>query len=435
VPPDLAQLQPQLRAYLMEKIEWVRDAPRQMERHATLGIVYAANLLWREAKGCFENAARLRPTEPLARLYVAISTQELGQPAEALKLYREITFRFPSFPQGFARLGEASLRAGTPDEAEPAFRRLVELAPLEWRGHAGLGEVELRRGNPAAAARHLEQAVQLAPNAGNAHSLLGLAYRGLGRLPEAEFELARGLDTDNYPMPDPWGESARQHMRLIQDQLDVANRYSLSGAHPQALGMLATALSFDPTNLALMNGFAAALNRAGQADKAKAVLDQVLQLDPKNLPAAIASSFAYQSLGLTNEAMAWADKAVAWAPTTAEAHLARANALLAQERDAEALEALSTASWCDPKNPEIHLEIGDVLLRNLSQSDAAFQHYQTACRLRPTLVSAQIRLAQMQIERGELTEAETAVAVVRKLEPNHPALSVLDQRLSRLKSR
>src|SRR5437867_9733833 len=45
VPRDLEKLEPQLRAYLKDQIEWTRKAPRNMHRQATLGMVYAANAL------------------------------------------------------------------------------------------------------------------------------------------------------------------------------------------------------------------------------------------------------------------------------------------------------------------------------------------------------------------------------------------------------
>src|SRR5438552_11248948 len=47
VPSDLEKIEPQLRAYLKDRIEWTREAPRDLHRQATLGIIYAANALWR----------------------------------------------------------------------------------------------------------------------------------------------------------------------------------------------------------------------------------------------------------------------------------------------------------------------------------------------------------------------------------------------------
>jgi tetratricopeptide (TPR) repeat protein len=133
-PSDLSKLEPQLREYVEEKVKWVRAAPRDARRQATLGLVYAANSLWPEARLAFRNAVQLNPKEPLAHLYAAVSTQETGDFDEALNLYRQLTLQFPNFAPGFYRLGEALLRAGAVAEAETAFRQLITLAPQEWRG-------------------------------------------------------------------------------------------------------------------------------------------------------------------------------------------------------------------------------------------------------------------------------------------------------------
>src|SRR6266536_707824 len=164
VPGDLERLEPQLRAYLKDKIEWTRKAPRDVHRQATLGMVYAANALWSESRMAFQNAAQIDPKEPLARLYVAISTQELGDFDEALNRFRQITSEFPDFPQGYYRLGDALLRAGKVEEAETGFQRLITLAPKEWRGYAGLGEVKLRKGAFEDAISLLEKAISLDPD-------------------------------------------------------------------------------------------------------------------------------------------------------------------------------------------------------------------------------------------------------------------------------
>ena len=430
IPEDLDQLQPQLRAYVIEIAREAEDAPRNVRSHATLGLVYASNQLWPEAKLCFENAVRLAPDEPLAPLYVAIATEETGDYPAALRLYRDLTARFPAFPQGYYRVGRLALQVGLTEEAYAAFVRLVELAPDEWRGHAGLGEVALRRGDHAAAAVHLEKAVALDPDAGNAHSLLGLAYRGLGREEDATLELARGLDSQNFPMPDAWGETAHQHMRLVQDQIEIANRYSLDGAPDRAINILATAVAHSPTNLALLNALAIALNRADRPDQAQVALNQLFILNDGYLPGIITASLVAQHLGQTNESLLFAQRAVLLAPNSAHSRVALANALLASERDMDALDALLEASRYDPKNAELHLQIGDVLLLNLDRPDQALDHYRTACSLDPTLVSAQIRLAQMLIEQGNAAEANQAVTVIRKLDPANPALDILERQLS-----
>jgi tetratricopeptide (TPR) repeat protein len=154
---------------------------------------------------------------------VAVSTQESGDVDEALNVYRQLTLQFPNFAPGSYRLGEALLRAGAIAEAETAFRQLIILAPQEWRGYVGLGDVKIRRSDHAEAIKDLKKALQLDPNTKRAHHLLGLAYRGLGQLEDAQRELSLGLDAVNYPMPDAWSKEAPPHMKFLQDQFQRAN--------------------------------------------------------------------------------------------------------------------------------------------------------------------------------------------------------------------
>jgi len=280
---DLEQLDPQLRAYLVEKLNWVREKPRDAERRATLGLVYAANGLWEWARDAFRNVTQLDPNQPLAQMYVAVATQELGDLKEAIRLYRELTVRFPDFAPGYYRLGDGSLRAGEVAQAEAAFGRLISLAPNEWRGYAGLGDVKLRGGQYAEATQALQKAVQLAPEEKIAHQLLGLAYRGLGRTRDAEMELSRGLNAEHYPMLDAWSATAAQHMKLLPDLYDMAKQYSAAGNPAKAVEILEGARTFHPGDTGVMNHLAAAYNQSGQPQKARALLLQVIQKNNRDI--------------------------------------------------------------------------------------------------------------------------------------------------------
>ncbi|MBI2947824.1 MAG: tetratricopeptide repeat protein [Verrucomicrobia bacterium] len=432
-PQELAKLDPHVRAYVSETLKWVRGAPRDWDRQATLGIVYAANSLWLEARLAFSNVVHLNPNEPLAHLYVGISNQELGEPGQALNVFREVTRRFPNFAQGYYRLGDAFLKAGDLDQAERAFQRLVELAPKEWRGYAGLGDVQLRRGKFNEAVSWLEKAVRLDWSAARAHHLLGMALRESGRTQEAEIELSLGVNAVSYPMPDAWSERAPEHMKLLQDQLVMADEAAQAGQPQRSVRILEEALMFHPTNNMILNNLAIAHNRSGQPQKARPLLLKLLQSDARYLPAHITLSFTSQLLGANQEALVHAERAVELAPTTAQAHVAKANALLAMERDHDAVAALEAAFGCDPKNAEIQVELGDVKWRNLDRPDEARDHYKKAIQLNRTLLKAHLRLAELAIEKADAAEADTATQMIRRLSPSEPSLVLLERRLKQLR--
>ena len=432
VPADLDRLDPQLRAYLQEKLDWVREKPLDANRQATLGIVYAANGLWERARDAFRNVEQLDPNQPLASMYVAVATQELGDLAEAVRMYRDLTLRFPDFAPGYYRLGDASLRAGEVARAEAAFGRLIALAPKEWRGYAGLGDVKLRVGQYAEAAQELQKAIQLAPDEKMAHHLLGLACRGLGRKQDAEMELSRGLNAEHYPMPDAWSVTAAQHMNLLPDLFDMAKHYSTTGNPAKAVEILERALKFHPGDKGVMNHLAAAYNQSGQPQKARELLLKAIQNDDRNLPAYIGLSYSCAALGASNDAIAYASRAIELGTNNPQSYMAKANALLAAERDTEALAALESAYRCDPRSADIQMTMGDVCLQNLDRPKEAMNHYQSAVELDPALVSGYVRIAQLNIERGEYNQAHSAIQTIQRIAPGNPALAVLEDRLSKL---
>lgn len=435
VPKDFDRLDPQLRAYVAQKLNWVREKPRLAQRHAALGLIYGVNGLWTEAQQAFQIATRLDAKDPLAQLYVGVSSQELGDFVEAAKIFHTLAGRFPKFGPAYYRLGYALLRTDNLDEAEKAFKRLTELAPEEWRGYAGLGEVMLRKKQSAVAAQLLEKAIQLDSTAKTAHHLLGQAYQQLGRRSDAEVELQLGRNAVDSPMPDTWGKTAAQHIRILQGQVQLANDYSEGGEPRKAVEILAKAFQFHPDDVGLMNQLAIALNRSDQPHKARMVLTGALEKNDRYVPAIITLSLCQQKLNENEAALATAERAISLAPKITQGYVAKANALLALERDEDAVKTLEVAAQLDPQNAELPTEMGDILWRNLNRVKEAQERYETACKLDPVLAPAFVRLADLSLQLGEIDRARTSIARLRRLSPKLPELALLEQRLRRLDGR
>ena len=272
----------------------------------------------------------------------------------------------------------------------------------------------------------------MAPAEKIARHLLGLAYRGLGRSGEAQIELNLGLNAQHYPMPDAWGANAAEHMKLLPDLYEMAKNYSGAGKPEKAAENLEEALAFHPGDLGVMNKLALAYNDSGRPQKGRELLIKVVEKYNRNLPAHLGLASVCASLGEYEQALTYATRATELGPNSAQAYLAEANALLGLERDDDALAALSSASRCDPQNAEIQMTLGDVCLQNLDRPEEALKHFQAAVRLDPTLVSGYVRIGQLKIEEGEFSQARWAVQMIRKLAPTSPALSILEQRLSKL---
>jgi eukaryotic-like serine/threonine-protein kinase len=424
-PAQSATLDPQVRAYVEHMASLVEADPRHPAKRATLGLAYAANELWAEARQTFLDAARLDPAQPLAPLYAAVAREELGDLAGAMPEFRLLTEQYPAFAPGWYRLGDSALRTGDLPLAETAFNNLVRLAPTEWRGPAGLGEIRLRQGQPNEAIRWLEQARGLDPAARGGVYLLGQAYRAVGRTNEARLAVAVGGNDFRQPMPDIWSEQAPRHMRRLPDQLAQAEELANQGRPDLGVAVLQQAHQFHSNQPGLTIQLAVALNRAGQPAQAIPLLDRVLQSDPKSIAARIARSHALAQLGQGQAALTEAQAATALDPKLAQAHLAVANALLARELDQEAVESLRTAAACDPRNGEIQLEIGTVLWRNLADPAGAHVHFLQAVELAPALPRATAQLGLLQLALGQPAAARESLARLQVLAPGSPEAAEL----------
>lgn len=424
-PANPTGLDPQVRDYVEHLASGVAADPCNPSKRATLGLAYAANELWAEARQAFLDTARLDPIQPLAPLYAAVAREELGDAAGALPEFRLLTGQYPDFAPGWFRLGDASLRTGDLIVAESAFSQLVRLAPAEWRGPAGLGEIRLRQGRATDAIPLLEQARRLDPAASGGLYLLGQAYRSVGRTNDARLVLSLVGTETRQPMPDPWAEQAPQHMRRLTDQLAQAEELATQGRPDLAVTLLQQARRFHPDHVGLALQLAVALNRSGQPSQALPLLDSLLQADPKAVAVRIARSHSLAQLDRTDDALAEALEAVALDPKLAQAHLAVANALLAREDDRGAVESLRTAAACDPRNGEIHVEIGTILWRNLADPDAAQGHFLQAIELSPTLPRAYSQLGQLQVDLGQPDAARETLARLRTISPTGPETAEL----------
>jgi tetratricopeptide (TPR) repeat protein len=432
IPEDLESLEPQLKAYIEERVTWVTKSQKESHRHATLGTIYAVNGLWNEALVQFENALLLDPDQPLAFLYRAVALQETGELTKSVDQFKHLCRRFSSFPQGFARLGQAQLKLGATTEAQKAFERLILLAPNEWRGYTGLADSLLRQGLSEEALPHLNKALSLDPNIGIARHLRGLAYQRTGNVQEAEQELAAGAGAVYYPMPDPWSATAPQHFRRLQDQFSVANDYMDAGRPQQALPILLQAQQWHPENKSLLTNLARAHAGIGNQSEAKETLSRLLSLDPINLAALVIATDVALDLGNPKQAEEYANTALSNHPEAPPAHLALATVLLNTDRLEAGVQSYKNAFDRDPQNPMIAMELGDILMRLLDKPDEALVYYHKASEIDPNLFLIQIRIADVYLRQSKASEAATALKKAQQLSPTDPVVQVLQQRLDSL---
>lgn len=429
-PAGLASLDPQVRDHLAGLARQAADRPRDPARRAELGLAFAVNDLWREARQCFLDALSLGDAQPLTRVYLAAAEQEGGDPAAALRTLERLVGEEPGFAPAWHRLGLAHLARGDARAAAAAFTEVTRLSPGSWHGWAGLGEARLRLQQPDAAAGSLQEALRRDPGARPAHHLLGQAWRALGRTQEAAAALRAGRGETIPPLPDAWTERAFGHMRLLPDQFDRAGEWIARGDPGQAIRLLQPALQYHPTNAAVAVRLAEALTAADQAAEARRLLAPFLESQPQSLPLLTAAAHAAAAAGQSEEAATLATRAVDLNPARPESHVALADARLAAGRDREAAELLARAVTLAPDNPALLLQLGDLLHHNLQDSAAALTRYEQALALDPLHPPTLERVAGGRLELGQTDGVAALIDRHLALVGPGPVADQLRQRLA-----
>jgi tetratricopeptide (TPR) repeat protein len=418
VPPSIASLDPQVRDHLAQLAVFAGNAPTDSSRRVELGLAFAVNGLWAEARQCFRDAIALGESGPLPELYALVSAQELGEPEDALRQLQRHVQRYPEHAPSWQRLGTLLSAHGRHSEAAQAFETVTRLAPDEWRGWAGLGEARVRSGDAIAAIEPLERAVSLDPFARPARHVLGQAYRAAGRAADGERELAAGRGQSMGPMPDAWSLRALIHMKSLPDQFEQADSLIARGEVTGAVQLLQEARRFHPENIAVITRLAEALDSAGRPRDAWSLMETALAAYPEDIQLQITASHVSAALTHTNQALAFARSAIAKAPHLVEARVAEANALVAAGDDKTAAAALQEAVELAPGNVGLWLQLGDLQWRNLARPDDALQSYLKARRADPIHPVALERLAELHRERGDLEIVTNLMAELGRLVVN-----------------
>ena len=314
VPANLSELDSNVIALVEQQVKQIETQPRDAVSYAELGMIYEANMLWPDAQHAYEIAVDLEPTSIWWRFHLAVATRTAGDSEKSLRLLRELTDEHPQLAPIQQRLGEALTEAGELTDATVAYRRVIELQPDSPVGYLGLGEVRLLQRDFAAARELLEQAVALDPRYRASRYALGLAYRGLGLLDDAQRELALGVDALPRYLADPLAAQISNYAVNLPARRNKAAALLYGGRPDQAALVLEQVLKEQPGNAADLNNLAIAYMRMQRFDKAQSRLEEARRIEPGKFSTWLNLSTLAMRSGDPGAAVNFAEEAVQRAP-------------------------------------------------------------------------------------------------------------------------
>ncbi len=129
--------------------------------------------------------------EKLAAAHQAYDAMQLD---EALALYRQVADADPDHYDAQIGLARTLTRMRRQDEAREAIGRAIAMQPERYEGHAAAGVLDFLLDNTDDATEALTRAIELAPEEPEPHLTLSQVYADVGRLEEADAELARARE-------------------------------------------------------------------------------------------------------------------------------------------------------------------------------------------------------------------------------------------------
>ena len=370
VEPAVAE---QLRAAQQEVSDSQERSKDLAAAYGSLAQLFHAYEIFDSAEAAYLNAARLAPGDGRWPYLLGYLYQQTGRWEDAATQWSTARRLEPGRRETAARLADVSLRLNRLREAREQFTALIDVLPALAQN--GLGEVALRESRFNDAARHFRAALERAPHASALHYSLAMAYRGLGRVEQAQAELERrgsGVITLGDPAVDALTGLVRGERLLV-----LQGRRALeAGERRAAADWFGKAVAAAPTSTAARSNLAAVLLQLGEHGAAIDQLETVLRLDPDDDRTAVNLAMTLADRSRFADAVAVLDRTHGRLPQSiaTTTTLARLLAAAPDRRVRDAARALDLAMRVYEADPSgVHAETVALALAALSRCGEALE--------------------------------------------------------------
>ncbi len=183
--------------------EAVQAFPNSDEAFSTKASIEMKLQYFSQAVTSFQNAARLHPCVETKR-DLAMAEWRAGARQQAIIEFEQTIRQFPGDAQARVEYGTALLEDGSPETKGHAIELLKQAIVADdssVEARYQLANIELADGKLQPALQYLESAIRLEPNDSRLHFAISRVYRRLGRISDADTDLAsyQELKTAEHP--------------------------------------------------------------------------------------------------------------------------------------------------------------------------------------------------------------------------------------------
>ncbi len=356
------------------------------ESFFSLGQLYHAYDLRSSARACYQNALILEATDYRPTYLLGNLAQTEGEFGEAIFFYQRARQLRPEEVPPAVHLAEVLAQQGQTEEAARLYREALELDSSCAAAHFGLGQLALSERRFEEAVEQFQKALQLVPAATQIHYPLALAYRGLGRVEEAQRHLQlrgeagvrvadplieglagmktgevvhllmgrRAYQAGDYQSAAQFFERAVQAApQSFRALTNLGTTLAALGDREGAIENFRAAVAAGSESPSVHYNLAVLLNQRGDHREAVEHLEFLLERYPDDQPAHVELALASKALGQPEKALEEIQKAIQLRPGDPNVRLEEAVVLVDLERFEEAIEKLTEANRLFPEDGPI----------------------------------------------------------------------------------
>jgi tetratricopeptide (TPR) repeat protein len=333
---------------------------RRAEAEGLLGRVHHAYSLTASAEPRYRTAQRLAPADFRWPYLLAYLLQQESRADEALTSYERARSLRPDYAPLYVHVGNLHLAQNLVDEAAAAFGAALAIDASLAAAHYGLGQVAMARREYAVAVEQFSKVLADVPAATRVHYVLALAYRGLGRLDEAQMHLARQGPV-GVRVADPLVDGLQELVRGARLSIVRGRAAFDAGRYVEAADAFRQAATAEPESVPAHVNLGTTLAQLKQVTGAIDEFRRALELDPRNRAALFNLGVLYGESQRHAEAVTYLARLVDLEPGDHTARVVLGRALYRSGRAEEALAAFETVRRASPDDEDALLGQVEVL--------------------------------------------------------------------------
>ena len=367
---------PEVREQIESSYEKAVTAPDDAEAIGQLCMLLHAHLLHEPAEACYQRARALDPEKFRWTYYLGIVVDTLGRRSEAIALIRQAVELAPEYAPARVRLADMLRETGELEASEREYRKAIETNPELASAYLGLGKLLLARERWEEAVTAYVKATELAEDYAPAYYGLGMAYRKLGKVPEARGALRRYQQVKDMKTPsfDPEFEAVAAVLGITEAPESPSLDIPRSGLE-KAAAELERALKEQPLLLSAHTTLIGLYWELGRPDKSEEHYRAALKIDPRNPTVHYNWALVQLLKGDFAEAEREFRKALRFKPDYDDA-LVQYGVLLERRGEVQkAVQQYQAALKVNPDHRRAHYHLGLILFR-LGERQAALEHFQ-----------------------------------------------------------